>query len=708
MSAKRALASLVFLVACNGLVACGNSDSDPAVPSVNPDGSLSLPPRLPMTPEERVAALAEVTDVVDTVFPDASVPWAARDRVAELRAAAQKLVELSEVIGVSVSEPDETATVIFSDGTTATLINNKPMSSASAADDSVSSLSSTLTTPGVPPTKRAVVTSYDGGAAIEAEIRRRLTAADFDVRALGTSLDSMRQYQNLGVLYLDTHSGTHDLFDVTRDAAGQVTNLGYATDSAGNKLSRVYIYQTSTRVATSALRSFGDEIERRELALIITDSEEGSQAYIGITEKFIDRYWSFDNGVVILHSCYSGSGPFVPGEDCTGGCPVGSVAYDPDPLRDALLNAGANVAMTFDRGTWADQASPSMYYFLDRLLGTNQERPASPANRPFDWRSVQTAMAENRLTSFQLGNNTVNIVLVGDETPVSLAPSLEKVDVADDNDAATATATLHGWFGPEQGQVTLGSSTLDVVSWAEDEIVCQIPYNPTPGEVRVRSAADTPSNRVPITEWTGKISFTHVRDDALTSRTSIDVAFRSDVHAIRSAVDAEPKHRVSTAYISSNAVTGAVTATGAYTTMLGVEEIWSGGGGLEVYGKSIVDDLVAGNRPTAQGAGVSEFAGLVEIDPAQKKARLCLWIEGYYDVFLDGLIEPAEASFTSLSLVFWLADRTKGQLECFDADLDDNYNIQDGKSTYDIPGTFFELEWKDFQVRGAPDAATAG
>jgi hypothetical protein len=692
-----AWAAVLVGLASVALLASGCSPGD----EPSDDDFVELPATEPMTPAERVAAIGAITEALNTTLPAATTPWDERDLVAELREAAEVLVDLPEVVAVMYSEQDQSATIVMADGFPLQLINNRPPRPTTALHRAP-----VLPASIVPGSPKAVAVSYDGGQEIADEIQARLGAQGYEVLPLGASLADMRQFRDLGFLYIDTHASNFRRLELRKDSFGRVIGFRLQVDATGNPLPATYIMKTSSVVNADVLTAIEDEIDRGDVALAVWQGlASGWTAHVGITESFIQRHWSFEEGVVIMHSCYSGAAPFSDSQGCIGTCPTGTIVLDPGPLREAILSTGANVVMSFDKPTWPVQASPSLYYFIDRLLGANVESPTSPPGRPFDWKKVQVAMEAAGLMEFELGQSTVGIILEGSSDPVAMAPAIHGISITDDLNFPLGSLRLAGQFGPESGIVTLGGQSLALSSWETDEIVAAAPYG-VAGDVVVSTLGEVKSNAAPLTRWTGEVSLLLELDDALVRRAQVQVAFRGDIRAVRDEVDGTPGHRVVTSYAASPSVMGAVTANGFHENAFGVETLYDGGDELVIYGKTVIDELVAGNRPTPEGSGVSEFAGLVELDPEKGEARLCMWLVGYHDIFEDGVIQPVGESFFDLRTYSFLTGASRGLLSCVHMPMNEDGSIPPGTSTQSSPGAFFEIEWKNFVVDSAPDADT--
>src|SRR5690606_4457026 len=114
----------------------------------------------------------------------------------------------------------------------------------------------------------------------------------------------------------------------------------------------------------AALRNLRTELVSRDVVLSIVHTDKGTeQAKLAITDSFIAKNWTFANGVVMVHSCFGGASQFTLEDgECFNSCSL-TGTLDPVALRDAMLNAGADVVVSFDNLTNASYAAPSIRFF---------------------------------------------------------------------------------------------------------------------------------------------------------------------------------------------------------------------------------------------------------------------------------------------------------------------------------------------------------
>ncbi|MEX1019259.1 MAG: hypothetical protein WDZ49_06350, partial [Litorilinea sp.] len=602
-------------------------------------------PGEPLSPEARVAAVAAMTDALNDVRPPADTPVIDRDLEGELYDMADALLALPQVVTTVVQTETLTVHAILSDGLPIAIINNRPPGSddreppatdgqalpQNVHSGATSEAGANVDVAYVPGTPRAVVANFDGGDSVRAEVGNMLSQAGYSVVGLGADIQSMRNYSNLGALYLDTHG------------ASFLRVSGFITNTDGNRApditGSVYALQTSTTVAVDTLTGiYQDDLLNGRIVVAFVETDQGFQAKLAITERFIAHYWSFDDAIVMIHACFGGSAAFNPDNQCAGACTVGDPGvFDPTPLRVAMIQKGAKAVISFDNYTNASYAREGILYFFNRMLGLNENQPLNPPARPFPVQEVQTAMAQAGLLRFTkpsytlgpfgFGGNDVNFTFtVTEQDGAGMAPSIEYVDIVDDADRGQGEFTLHGNFGEKQGTVELAGTPLSVSSWSRTQIVADAPFDLS-GDLVVKAPGNVESNRVPITLWTGQLSYTLASEGSLEAQTTLQLRFRADIHRARATLADAPEYRSVEAYIAPPS-TGNTRGSGSYTD--GDTTIqWAGNRTMEVLGQAAVDgyaDIVfpgqAGATATAGGLSLAqgeippdEFGGVVQLDP---------------------------------------------------------------------------------------------
>lgn len=670
--------------------------------------------------------VASIQSVIEDVLPPAGTPLENRNLLDEVRAVAERLADLPGVDTVVVLDAELSVETLLDDGTMHLFINSRPEGAstyvptatvpAPGARGSRALWTGTAVGPalpwgrasssrfpqpqaprpatdGPPGSRRAVVVSHDGGAEMALKVRKMVADAGYQILPLGTSLDDMRQYTDLGVLHLDTHGVAYQR--LSRDNDGTVHE------------EPAFALQTST-VAGSDLTAYSDDLDNGRLALATAQQQDGSiQTKIAITENFIAKYWSFDDGVVMLHACYGGGGPGTKVDE------DGTRVVDPSIVRLTMLGAGARIVVAFDNLTWWSYAEPSVLYFFDRVLGANSYEPEDPPLRPFDIQQVHEAMQEEGLLLFHRpakqsilgiswGGNDVNVVFDDVGERATLAPSIQSMDVVDDVTQSDGRLTLNGLFGAQKGTVEVEGASMPIESWSDKTVVARVPFEGTgsAGPVVVKRPDQVKSNEAPLTEWRGTVTLTTKALGTLTATATMAVRFRADVHAFRDGIMDDPHFREVPVYVSP-ASTGTSQGSGSYTKD-GTTETWFGQYDMNIIPKAEVDQGVFPLTDAMLG-------GSVRLDPDKGTAEICLGVWGTIGVRVVSSGGTDESTSFLPILIPDLVDRTKNLLGCVDADLDDDTFVISGDDRSTSKGDAeFSLEWTDFYPFTPPTDQTPG
>ncbi|NND85599.1 MAG: fibronectin type III domain-containing protein [Acidimicrobiia bacterium] len=650
------------------------------------------------TPAGSDATFLDVRSAIEAALPSPGTPLTSRNLLDEVRAVGAAASGIAGVDSVLVFEETLTTQIVYDDGVVHLFINNRTDDEAAslaaptpgpapAGQVATRSGSSTPATSDGPPTSsRAVVAFHDGGDPLANEVAAMLSEAGYEVLPLGASLDDMRNYSNLGMLYLDTHGGN---FVRILDANGTASNVG------------AFALQTST--VLQSLTPWKDELLDGALVVVSsTDASGVTRHSIGVTELFIARHWSFDDGVMVGHVCFLGRAPFID---------RGST-LDPRPFRQTILAQGARVLMSFDHLTWHSYARPSVLHFLSRMLGSRGYDPPSPPLRPFDFDQVVDDMTDRDLLKFHrpgtvwfgnvtTGGNDVNVVFSRLAGRTTLAPSIRTMNIVDDVDEGSGLLTIEGLFGAQPGRVAVSGQDVPVDSWAETTIVARPPFQGagSVGPVMVVKPTGVESNATPLTEWQGTVTV-ETEVQGLVATASMDVRFRADVHRFRTRLQDEPEHREVSTYFSP-ASTGSILGSGSRI---------DGQVTTEWYGQNDMDILPA--RFVDQGAFPltnSVMGGVVRLDPDGGEAEICIAAWGYVNARATGpngtILTNPIATFLTPDIV----DRMRGFLGCVDVSLDaSSFVIGAGRNTHSTAAGNFSLEWTDFTPVAPPDVRTAG
>lgn len=688
-------------------------------------------PLIEMSPEDRMAAIEAIDQVVESVLPAPDTPTDQRDFVAEVEKLSTDLLALPQIVTTYVSTVTLTVNAVLTDGLTVAIVNNRPPESTVSTATLQSAAPAFAPAPplkhifprqtsatGLPGSDRAVSVAFDGGGAVAAQVANLLRDSGYTVLSLGASLGDMRQYKNLGALYLDTHGVSY------------LRVTGYTLDKDGNveptTVGNTYAIQTSSQVDYTALSNAANREDLRQgrLAIAWVQKPDGWDAKIAITPRFIETYWQLDDAVVMLHACFSGSGPFIPYERCKGRCQAGQPGVlDPTPFQQSIVNAGAAVLIGFDNFTNADVGKESILYFWDRLLGRNTQQPPSPPARPFDWSQVRTEMDAKKLLTFRvpsfvigplgLGGNSVNLNFFFNKAPHGGAPSIKRLLVKDDATASQGEVELHGVFPAKAGSVTVDNQPAAVKSWGQEKIVINTPFsgNGAAGSVIVKGPGNVKSNPAPLTEWAGTVTYSFIPGQGnLRAASTLTVRFRADLHPYRETLASDPVQTPVTVY-PSGASSGYTDGSGSHSED-GVTVSYADGGAMTLYANAAVDTFGSNPAPRSAAGPVSAggiFGGRVTLDAKQRTAKLCLVLQGNFQQMIssEGQTQTLPGALI-LPGPEGLADSRQGFLDCFNLTMNGDYSLAAGSRQVTEDGATFRLHWSRFDPVNPPTANDPG
>lgn len=340
------------------------------------------------------------------------------------------------------------------------------------------------------------------------------------------------------------------------------------------------------------------------------EARGGNPPVYGITDGFIRNYLQFaDASLVVTLACHTGS-------------PEGA------PLRDALKQKGAGTIVAWD-GSSNPFGALSMVYMFDRLTGANAFNPGKPANRAFALEDVWTFMREktdggirpNLLITPYINKQGKVDPLGGEaayikrfEAGFDLSnPVISELSVDRDD-----RLYIHGNFGTEPGEVSIGGTKVAVETWEDDKIQLVLPTGESDppgsfGEVIVTARKRT-SNRRVLTSWRGTIEYTLETvpypgtTGLLSSVVTVELHLRGDAHELRTAVDGELKRSVRH-FIPASDTKVSYKASGTNSGGL-ITTTWSGSGSLPYKGTPDAGNWFAMNT------AIDVVARLLKISPA--------------------------------------------------------------------------------------------
>jgi hypothetical protein len=699
-----------------------------ASPTPTPEPTLPPPSDNPLSPEEQMAAVESMAASLSQVI-DTSLPFEERNLLQEVEAAAQEMLKAPNVATVLLFTETLSVQAVLVDGTSILLNNNRP---PGAEPDSgrmgdlwraqAGEMTPRLAADNVPSSRRYVATAFDGGASVAAAVGSLLTGKGYVSAGLGPSIENMKNYRNLGALYLDTHGTGWTLVNQIRQNPDGSYNIQWGESSYG--------LQSSTRVNAQVLgTTYKADLEAGRLIISFVEVNGKHEAMLSITERFIRAYWDLDDAIVMIHSCFGGAGPFTSQGQCYGNCEnLPNTVFDPRPIRSAILSAGARVVVGFDNYTNADVGRSSILFFFDRLLGSNEQAPTSPPTRPFDFAEVWGEMGRRNLTTFQkpawtlgsfgIGGNQVNMTF--DAAPAggsstALAPSIRYVDVIDDAGESAGQVEIYGSFGEKEGKVEVDGRDIPVTSWSKNKIVAAPPWNGlgSRGYLVVKANDSVRSNFIPFTEWRGSVTLTYEPGAGnLQAEAEANIRVRADLHPYRESINGAPQPRETQRAYFTRGSTANSSASGSYTED-GNTLQYLGGTTLPILSKAQIDAFANAGR-SAQAGDQSVFTpyigGFIDLNAQNRTARLCLTVSAPFTqrtISEEGTQDFPSAIFYVAGL--GLEDSVQGLLSCYNLGMASDYSLPAGSRTLSIgDGASFRIEWTSFTPFAEPTDRTPG
>ncbi|MEZ4639077.1 MAG: hypothetical protein R2856_29625 [Caldilineaceae bacterium] len=680
----------------------------------------------PLSAEERMAVVDNVTNVLNTVA-DVSVPFEQRNPVQEMTDAAQAIAQDPQIAAVVLVTETLTIQAVMVDGFSVLINGNRPPAAESdggeAADlrtvlSPAATVDPAAAADNVPSSRRIVSVAFDGGGSVATAVRNLLVGKGYVNTGLGASVDAMKNYKNLGVLYLDTHgTGWQRVTGITANTDGTYT-ISWGDMSFG--------LQTSSAVSVQALgTTYKADVDAGRLVVNLGQENGAWRAKLGITERFISHYWNLDDAIVMIHSCFAGAGRFTANGQCFGACDqVTETVFDPRPVLQAIMGAGANVLVSFDNYTNADVARNSILFFFDRLLGANEQSPTTPPTRPFDFAEVWGEMGRRNLTSYSrptwvgpfgisVGGDNVNLTFEAEAaggSSTALAPSVRYVDVIDDASQSAGKVEIYGSFGDQQGKVEVDGVDIPVTSWTTTKMGASPPWDGIPrrGYGGVKANDSVRSNFIPFTEWRGTVTLTYRPGvGSLEAKGEANVRVRADLHDYRDSINGAPQPRSTQRAYFTGGSSGTSTGSGIFTED-GDSIQYLGGGDMPILSKTQVDNFANSGRSaeSSRQSLASYVGGFIDLNAQNRTAKLCLAMNATFTQRITGE-NGSQDVVAAIPYVasMGLEDSTQGLLSCFNLGMASNYTLPAGTRTLTIEESTFQLEWT--QLRRSPNRRTA-
>jgi hypothetical protein len=340
----------------------------------------------------------------------------------------------------------------------------------------------------------------------------------------------------------------------------------------------VYYWLSTTSDTADSEKTYAADITAGRvvsaIALTLSQGQNLSLPSLAFTPNFLTAHVTFNPGAI------------VDNESCFGQSPLIAVN-----VRGILQAAGVGRYFGWTKEVDGDDADETDAFIFDRLLG--EQSPGvtgldtfvsqfTPPQRPFPLDQIDGVLAsETRSTKIQSPQNesylvsdkgfSINLTAppIGDKTAAkmiitdfggeSLAnapieyglPSIEQMQVAETPTAGTLI--ILGTFPTAEGTVQItdanGVHALPVTTWATNNVVATLPAggSGSAGTVEVLSSGAEAGNAVPLTQWSGQLTYTENDDipnlsgqsgsGSGTIQAVYNLVFRSDVHPTVSAID---------------------------------------------------------------------------------------------------------------------------------------------------------------------------
>jgi hypothetical protein len=449
---------------------------------------------------------------------------------------------------------------------------------------------------------------YYGAEQTRLDISKMLTDAGY----------SVRPGNDASVAGLKNVNGDDAVFHWTAHG-----DTGYNIDS-----SEVYYgIWTTDKVGSVAEDGFKTELDAEELVYFsapnsTTLGRPTSEIHYAITAKFVQHYMHFGaNSLVFISACGSNS------NDINGS----------GTIREAFGAKGASVYVGWSTYTACQGSFYDARFFFDRALGMNRVKPVpNPPQRPFEYYLVHEDMQFRGLdkTSTTVRSKKYDAILMF--TPlqgdfIQLLPTISLGAVTDQT-----KLYLSGAFGKIAGVVKFNGTPLATDPWKSSTLSMAHPQTGGLIWVEVNGLA---SNKLPLTEWDGTITYTYTGNGSLKQTVTFNLVLIADVHRYRVVSGADviwPDQdywgTFRGAYISPKS-SGSFVASGEYRdpTTHELLESWTGGGSLQA---------------SAFGSTGTGFSAFVMIDSVGGHANLISMVSEPYTRFTkQGGNQPATIVF---------------------------------------------------------------
>ncbi|GAA4344315.1 hypothetical protein GCM10023165_27340 [Variovorax defluvii] len=351
----------------------------------------------------------------------------------------------------------------------------------------------------------------------------------------------------------------------------------------------------------------GELIYHRSRNLLREVFQDQQRPRYGVTAAFVRKHLNFSpNSLVVMLSCDSGS------EEAAG-------------FRSALTDAGAGTIIGW-AGSSNDVGHMAMKVMFDRMTAADKVDPKDPPNRAFDLDAVWDYLGKR---GYEEGGvaYTSNLLVTPSGEPGGSPAFVKRFGNGFDLTNPVITELEAGWkdkmfvhgnFGTQAGEVSVGGTQVAVSQWGDDRIEVELPTgeNDPPGSLGevVVKARDRTSNKRVLTSWRGKVDYVYETvpypgtTGTLTSTVTVDLHVRGDAHELRKEVDGTllrgtrtfvPASDTKVSYRASGTNAGGIITT-----------TWSGSGNIPFKGNAL-----EGNSLVLNGS-IDAVGRLFKLSPA--------------------------------------------------------------------------------------------
>jgi hypothetical protein len=439
------------------------------------------------------------------------------------------------------------------------------------------------------------ITGYYGAEQTRQDIASFLTSAGYTVRpGNDASIDGLKKV-----------NGDDAVFHITTHGE-RVTIVYDEKDSV-----RTYGIWTTDQVSAENDAKYKTELDAEELCIFRAPNTKGilkdiKETHYAITSKFVKHYMHFGkNSLIYITACSSSSD-------------------DAGLMIDEFGTAGASVYVGWTQPTSGQDSFYAARFFFDRVLGMNAVKPIPhQPQRPFEYYLVHEDMQYRKIDKTTAKVDGVTSLATLTFRPlkddfIELLPTIKLGSVVDQT-----RLFIDGTYGNTPGVVKFNGNPLAIDPWKSSTLSMTHPQTGGLIWVEVNGLA---SNKLPLTEWDGTITYTLTGNGSLKQTVTLNLVLIADVHRFRVVSGADVIWpdidfwgNFRGVYVSPKS-SGAFTASGEYRdpSTHEVLESWTGGGSIAL-----------GQFPTL----TTGFSALGMIDSVGGKANLTVLLNASYNLF---------------------------------------------------------------------------